>query len=75
MTSPFDDIDTTTFLATIAKECRRPGSISKTVLLSRLAPFAVSPFNDTEADAFLLGLVRAGKLRTSSGRFWTPKAK
>ena len=67
------------YLESISKECLHVvntavvGAVGKSTLLKLLAAIPLPKFNDAEFDAFLLSLVRSGHLRTSGGRFWTPK--
>lgn len=68
-----DQLNVPAFLETVARQCAVKIALPKAQLIKLALEDARCEATDVELDRFLTDLVRAGHLRTSGGRFWTPK--
>jgi hypothetical protein len=68
-----DQLNVPAFLETVARQCISKHALTKQQLIKLALEDARGETNDVEVDKFLADLVKAGHLRTSGGRFWTPK--
>jgi hypothetical protein len=68
-----DQLNVPAFLETVARQCAVSGSLTKQQIIKLALTDARGEPTDVEVDRFLIELRDAGLLRTSNGRFWTPK--
>jgi len=68
-----DQINVPAFLETVARQCAVKDALTKAQLIKLALEDARVEATDAELDRFLTDLVKAGHLRTSGGRFWTPR--